>query len=245
MSGMNVLDYIFFGLVLVGALRGAMVGLSRQLFGLLVVVASLWTAGRFYPALAPTLASGSRMDARTADIAAYIILFGAVCVAFLFARVLLRAMVKFAFTQTLEKVGGALVGCAMGAISAAAAMIALSLIPNEAIHNAVARESWVGRRLTHAFPAFYSRMSTQYNLPDIKGLTPDDGVAPKTPETSGAETPSRGDPPSVTPVAPPPAAMHRRKGLHLGTAPVEGGATLQCGPGGYGAEPVPTGWQSA
>lgn len=245
MSGTNVLDYIFFGLVLAGAVRGAFVGLSRQLFGLLMLAVSLWTAGRFYPALAPTLASGGHMDPHTADISAYIILFVGGCAALLVLRLLLRALIKFAFTRVVEKVGGALVGCAMGAISAAIAMIALSLIPNESIHAAVAQESWVGRRLTHVFPAFYGRISTQYNLPPIKGLSPDDTANPKTPKTPEAEAPAMDDPPSVTPVTPPPAAGLRRKGLHLGTAPVEGGATLQCGPVRHGAEPVAPWQQSA
>lgn len=245
MSGMNVLDYVFFGLVLVGAIRGAIVGLSRQLFGLLMLVVALWAAGRFYSTLAPTLVSGGHMDPHTADISAYIVLFVGVCAALLVVRLLLRALIKFAFTQVIEKVGGALVGCAMGAISAAAAMIGLSLIPNESIHNAVATESWVGRRLTHAFPAFYGRISTQYNLPPIKGLTPDDSADPKAPKSPDTAEPAMQDPPPVAPVEPPPAAMLRRKGLHLGTAPVEGGATLQCGPGREGAESVPTRQQSA
>lgn len=245
MSGMNVLDYVFFGLVLAGAIRGAIVGLSRQLFGLLMLVSALWAAGRFYSTLAPTLVSNGHVDPHTADISSYIILFVGVCVAFLVVRLLLRALIKFAFTRVIEKVGGALVGCAMGAISAAAAMIGLSLIPNEAIHNAVATESWVGRRLTQAFPAFYGRISTQYNLPPIKGLNPDDSADPKASESPDDAESAMQDPPPVTPVEPPPAAILRRKGLHLGTAPVEGGATLQCGPGREGAESVPTRQQSA
>lgn len=167
---MNVLDYVFLGLVLVGVVRGAMVGLSRQLFGLFMVAVAVWASGRFYPVLASTLATGGRMETRTADIAAYVLIFAGVCVAFLLVRLLLKALIKFGFTPLIEKLGGALVGGVMGALSASAAMVALSLIPNETIHAAVTQESTVGRRLNQTFPAFYQRLSERYNLPDIKEL---------------------------------------------------------------------------
>jgi uncharacterized membrane protein required for colicin V production len=200
---MNVLDYVFLGLVLVGVARGALVGLSRQLFGLFMIVAAVWASGRFYPILASTLSTGGRMDARTADIAAYVLLFAGVCVAFHLVRLLLRALIKFGFTPLIEKLGGAIVGGIMGALSASAAMVALSLIPNETIHTAVTRESAVGRRLNQTFPAFYQRLSERYNLPYIKELTPMDGEGGRP-----ASGPPEADPPVMdsvldTPPAPP------------------------------------------
>ena len=170
---MNVLDYVFIGLVLVGVVRGVLVGLSRQLFGLFMVIVAVWVAGRFYPALATTLSAGERMEARTADIAAYVLILAGVCIAFLLTRLLLRALIKFGFTPIIERLGGAVVGGLMGALSASAAMVALSLIPHDAIHTAVTQESAVGRRLNQAFPAFYKRMAERYNLPAINDLDKD------------------------------------------------------------------------
>ncbi len=201
---MNVLDYVFLGLVLVGTIRGALVGLSRQLFGLFMVVAAVWASGRFYPDLASTLATGGRMEPRTADIAAYALIFAGVCVVFLLTRLLLRALVKFGFTPVIEKLGGALVGGAMGAISASAAMVALSLIPNDSIHAAVTRESAVGRRLNETFPSFYQRLSDRYNLPDINALSPSsdppsDPAAGRNGSDSPAADPSADASPATAP----------------------------------------------
>ncbi|MBM4156885.1 MAG: CvpA family protein [Lentisphaerae bacterium] len=193
---MNVLDYVFLGLVLVGTIRGAMVGLSRQLFGLFMVVVAVWASGRFYADLASTLATGGRMESRTSDIAAYVLIFAGVCVVFFLARLLLKALIKFGFTPLIEKLGGALVGGLMGAISAAAAMVALSLIPNDTIHAAVTRESTVGRRLNETFPSFYRRLSERYNLPDIKELSP-----PPEPDSDPAPGGGGPTPPATGPAA--------------------------------------------
>ncbi len=205
MNGMNVLDYVFLGLVLIATIRGALVGLSRQLFGLFMVIAAVWAAGRFYPSLAPTLASGDRMEARTADIAAYILILAGVCTAFVLVRLFLRALIKFGFTPVIERVGGAAVGCIMGAISASAAMVVMSLIPHETIHTAVTKESWVGRRLNGAFPSFYRDLSTRYNLPDIKSLGTPEPAPSDAPAGPDQDVPTMEEPPPVEPVVAPPA----------------------------------------
>ena len=56
MSALNVLDWVIIALLALGAVRGAVMGLSRQMFSFLMLGAAIWVAARFQPQLAQRMA---------------------------------------------------------------------------------------------------------------------------------------------------------------------------------------------
>jgi uncharacterized membrane protein required for colicin V production len=166
MLQLNVLDYVIIALAVIGAIRGAMLGLSCQLFTLLSLAVSVAVAVVYQPRLVAHMAG---VDGTTSDslmrLAAYVLLFVGTLVVFWLLRGVGRRLFRFSFTPWLERVGGAALGLLSSALMLMAAVLALSLVPIAPLRQAVAEESWVGRQITSKFPRLYRELAEQHAWP--------------------------------------------------------------------------------
>lgn len=183
MSGwgsLHGLDYLFLGLVAAGAIRGIVRGLSRELLVLAAMGVIVWASGRWYGEASAVIQRGGQLSPESCDLVAFGLLVVGLFLAFLLLRLLLKPFVKFSFSGPVERLGGGAIGAIEAAFAGAAAMIALSLIPDEGLHRTVTQDSAIGSRLTAAFPTVYDRVAERYHLPGMEALRP--------PEPAGGAT---------------------------------------------------------
>lgn len=191
---LHLVDYLFLGFVLIGMIRGLIRGLSKELMILLSLGIIVWASGRWYGDLSSAIQRGGQLSAGACDLVAYGVLVFALFLVFLVLRLMLRPLVKLAFNKPLERIGGAVIGGLEAALTAAAALIALSLIPDEGLHNVITKDSRIGARLTVAFPKVYDRVAERFSLPEIDALKPggkngdDDASTNKTAKGAAAKT---------------------------------------------------------
>lgn len=197
MASFTVLDYVFGGLLLLGAVRGALIGLSRQLFTLLTLAAAVWLSLRFQPDLARRMAGGADSPDALLRAAAFVLIFAGVFVVAMLGRGIGRLLFRFTFSPLVDRAGGALVGMATTGLIIVAAIAMLSLVPHESLHRTVTEESWLGRRVAALFPRLFEEISQRipFALPSLP-----ESEAPAAPP----ETPTPPAQPDATTPAPPP-----------------------------------------
>lgn len=221
---LHLVDYLFLGFVLIGTIRGLIRGLSKELMVLLSLGIIVWASGRWYGDVSSALQRGGQLSAGACDLVAYGLLVFALFLVFLVLRLLLRPLVKLAFNKPLERIGGAVIGGLEAALTAAAALIALSLIPDEGLHDVITKDSRIGARLTEAFPKVYDRVAERFSLPEIDALKPGEKDA-----EGGASTHK---------AAKSPAAKPEKEDREEGPRALEAGDrdARESGRGGAGAE---------
>lgn len=194
MSELNVLDWVIVALLALGAVRGALIGFSRQVFSFVMLGAAVWTAAHVQPQLAQRIAGAEGPPDALARALAYVLIFVGVCAAALLLRLVARLLFRFSFSPLIERLGGALLGLGTTALAVIASIVVLTLIPHEGLHRVVAEESWAGRRVVETFPRLYRELAEKYPLPD---WAKDLGAG------MGAEPASRSNEPPVAADAPP------------------------------------------
>jgi len=147
--------WVTVALLVVCGVFGWRAGLVRRLIELAGLLVSIVVASRFSSAIAPWLDAHSAMDATTALLASYVLVFVAALVA---VRLLAKGLAKLVHWTPLgwvDRVGGALCAVIMGALLLSVGLIGASLAP----HGAVVRETFtrhpVGNVIYHAAPAVY------------------------------------------------------------------------------------------
>lgn len=188
MPEFHVIDYVFAGVLLIGAIRGAVIGLSRQVFSLVTLAVAVWVAGRYYTLVADQLVSGGHMKPPTADVTAYVVLVLGVWITSLIIRLVIGMVFSAKFKPAFERTGGALIGLITTAILASALIVAAGMTQHEPTREAVTQRSFVGRQLTSLFPSFYEKLSERFELPSLDSIrfskdAPDDAgpAAPPAP----------------------------------------------------------------
>lgn len=166
MSELNVLDWVIVSLLLLGAVRGALIGLSRQVFSFAMLGAAVWASVRFQPDVAQRIAGADTSPDALARAVAYVLLFTSVCVGAVLLRMVGRWLFRFSFSPLVERLGGALLGLGSTALAIVAVLVLLTLIPHEGLHRVVAEESWSGRRVMQIFPRLYREFAEKYPLPE-------------------------------------------------------------------------------
>ncbi len=166
MSELNVLDWVIVALLALGAVRGALIGFSRQVFSFVMLGAAVWAAARFQPQLAQRIAGAEGPPDALARALAYVLIFAGVCTGALLLRLVARCLFRFSFSPLIERLGGALLGLGTTALAVIAAIVLLTLIPHQGLHRVVAEESWAGRRVVDTFPRLYRELAEKYPLPE-------------------------------------------------------------------------------
>ncbi len=171
-SGFNWVDAVVGVILLAGLIGGVRRGLSGELARVLVATGCIVAVTLYTRPLASWLerrfahwfGEGTAASMLTSLL---LLLLGAY-VALTLLRLALTALFSFTFKGRVERVGGALLGLARSAIVAALLLLLLSLLPNNAIHNAATEDSFAGRLVTARVQPWYDRLVEK--VPALGGL---------------------------------------------------------------------------
>lgn len=158
----NIVDIIVLAIILLGAVRGLLKGLSGMLADVISVLVALAAGWYFFETVGDFIVEHTRLTGS----AAYTVSFAAVVLgAYALMRVLrlvLRSILEFSFKGRIERGGGALAGFIHATVLVAAVLLFLSLWPHEAVHQIVAEESVAGRFVAERLGPFYDSLAERY-----------------------------------------------------------------------------------
>jgi len=181
---LSVVDIFFAAAMAIGAVRGMLRGLSRELADLIRVLGAFLAAYFLYRPLATLLIEKSRLSDLASAIVAFLLVLIAAFLLLTLLHVMLSKFMQFAFKGPLERLGGLLSGLIKGAVFASVVVLLLGLWPHPAFRKAVREDSYCGRWLTANYPGIYTRLAERYpglleiernltnSVPDI--VKPDD-----------------------------------------------------------------------
>jgi membrane protein required for colicin V production len=118
----NLVDLFILGILLVTIVFGLWKGFVRSLTALASVVVGVVLAATYYPAVQPYLGRVTSLDQHISAILSMVIVFIAVQVVFVLIRRILEALIDLTQLSWLDRVLGACMGLAAGAILVAAAV---------------------------------------------------------------------------------------------------------------------------
>jgi len=130
-------------------------GVVRRVLELAGVVLAVLAAARFASAVAPWLDDRSAMDATTALLAAYFLVFIAALVATRLVAGAVARFVRWSPLGWLDRVGGAVCGVALGALLLSVGLIAVSNAPGGGQVRQTFTGHPVGDVVYHAAPSIY------------------------------------------------------------------------------------------
>jgi len=114
-SGLNSLDYIVIGIVLLSALLALMRGFMREIFSLIAWVGAYFAAVRFYPLAIPTLHHYIKSD-QAAEWAAMAVVFIVALIFLMIAGGLICKLVRGRALTSIDRSLGFLYGLARGVL---------------------------------------------------------------------------------------------------------------------------------
>lgn len=186
----NIIDIFVIAVVVIGAVRGLVRGLSREIADLIRIGGAFLTAYFLYQPAAVFLIEKSRLSEVVATIAAFFIVLIVAFLVLTMLHVILSKFMRFAFKGPLERIGGLLSGVVKAAVFAMVVVLLLGFWPHPAFQRAVREDSVCGRWITANYPGVYSRLAERYpairdversltnSVPDVVGPepeAPDDG----------------------------------------------------------------------
>jgi membrane protein required for colicin V production len=147
--------WITVALIAICGIWGWRAGVVRRLLELVGLVAAILASARFASAVAPKLDEISAMDATTALLASYFLVFVAALVAVRFLARGIDAFVKWSPLGWIDRLGGAVCGVLIGALLISVGLIAVSQAPRgDAVRDTFTRQP-VGDIIYHAAPTLY------------------------------------------------------------------------------------------
>lgn len=159
---LSVVDIFFAAAMAIGAVRGMLRGLSRELADLVRVLGAFLAAYFLYRPLAALLIEKSRLSDVASAIVAFLLVLLAAFLVLTLLHILLSKFMQFAFKGPLERLGGLLSGLLKGAVFASVVVLLLGFWPHPAFRKAVREDSYCGRWLTASYPGVYSRLVEHY-----------------------------------------------------------------------------------
>jgi membrane protein required for colicin V production len=115
---MNGLDYLILAAIGLGAIFGAGRGILRIASSLIAVVAAFYLAALYYQAAGGYLARAFSMRPGTGATLGYVVIFLAVMVIVAWGGSKLALLIRAVHMSWVDRLGGALVGAALGALVA-------------------------------------------------------------------------------------------------------------------------------
>lgn len=162
---MNWLDWLLLILLAFSAISGLWKGLIRTALDLAGLALGIWLAGRFYARLAPVLDFIPQEN--LAKIAAFVIITGAVMLVAYILGVIFKKIVSLLTWGWIDRLAGAILGLALGALLLGAALALLAkypfLLPEQAI-----RDSWLASLLLKSFPLVRGLLPAEFD--SLRGL---------------------------------------------------------------------------
>ena len=124
---MNVLDIFFAILLVLGLIRGLMVGLVRQVASVAGLIVGGYTAYFYYPEISSFIA-GWIEKATYRDLLAFILIFISIYIIIMMIARLVQFLMKVSMTGWLNRLLGMALGLLKAAIVCAVILIALDLL---------------------------------------------------------------------------------------------------------------------
>ena len=155
----NWVDWSFVAVLLVGAGMGAWRGLSHELAILLSFAVAWVVTCAGYAPLAGWLWERTGWNLELLRLMAIILLLLACMAAMWALRMVLGALMSFAFKGWFEKVGGAVAGCVRWGLVFLVLLMGLCFIPSSTLQRAILLQSATGRNLMPVMIDFYNVLS--------------------------------------------------------------------------------------
>lgn len=165
-SAWNAVDVAVLVLLLYSLLSGLVRGLSGEIARAAAFLGLLAAVYFTHTPVGHWLDQRTRLGAGDAAIVALALLGVAALFIYLVGQALLRGCGKLRFHGGFERIGGALAGLVRGAVTAAAILIAVGLLPVDAIHRTVAEDSMFGRAAHRLFPQTVEWVAERLDRPD-------------------------------------------------------------------------------
>jgi membrane protein required for colicin V production len=160
----NIIDIFVLAVIAIGAARGLLRGLSRELADLFRIAGALLLATLLHGHLAVILVEKTRLSEFAAALVAFLIILLVAFLLLTMLHMLLSKFMQFAFKGLLERVGGLLAGALKGAVFAMVIVLLLSFWPHPAVERAVEQDSVCGRWVVAAYPGVQERLAERYPL---------------------------------------------------------------------------------
>ena len=155
----NWVDWSFVAVLLVGAGMGAWRGLSHELAILLSFAVAWVVTCAGYAPLAGWLWERTGWNLELLRLMAIILLLLACMAAMWALRMVLGALMSFAFKGWFERVGGAVAGCLRWGLVFLVLLMGLCFIPSSTLQRAILLQSATGRNLMPVMIDFYNVLS--------------------------------------------------------------------------------------
>lgn len=155
----NWVDWSFVAVLLTGTGMGAWRGLSHELAILLSFAVAWVVTCAGYAPLAGWLWERTGWNLELLRLMAIILLLLACMAAMWALRMVLGALMSFAFKGWFEKVGGAVAGCVRWGLVFLVLLMGLCFIPSSTLQRAILLQSATGRNLMPVMIDFYNVLS--------------------------------------------------------------------------------------
>jgi len=166
LQNINWVDVVVALILIRSIYLGAKSGLTAELFKFIGTLFSLTIGIYWYSQLADFLIVNINMYAWLAQFICFAVINLLIKLIFKYGVTTLLKILNMQFMPQLERVGGLIVGCGRGIITAGILLLALSLIPTDYIMQSIYTKSYSGRFLVKACERTYKSLT--FWLPEEK-----------------------------------------------------------------------------
>ncbi len=160
----NAVDICVIAFLAIGAVRGLVRGLSREVADLFRLVGAFLVATLFYAPLGVLLFEKSRLSEIASAVVAFLILLLAAFLLLSMLHHFLSRFMQFAFKGPLERIGGLTSGIIKGFIVSFVIVMLVSFWPHEDVRTAVSERSVFGNWVVGQYPRLYEQLAERYPL---------------------------------------------------------------------------------
>lgn len=176
-SPFGPVDFVFAALILFGLIRGMFRGFSEELSGLIGTMIVFFGGWKFYTPVSRYFLKNTPIeDPLAAQTTAYIVMVILFLVVWNLINLVLKKLMKLAFPEQIELLGGGLVGSAKIIFILCTILLAVQLSQIEFLHTHLIRNSWFGRTTQEVVPAalheWFPNLYPQSLVPETEGSQP-------------------------------------------------------------------------
>jgi len=162
LSQFNVIDIMVLAVVILGAVRGWVKGLSGELAGLISIGAAALIGWIGYRPFGELIWQHTRLSESAAYLWAFILLLIGGYVLMRLIRLFLKVIMEFSFKPPIEKMGGALAGIIKTTVICATFILLMGLLPNPSAHALFAEKSCFGQVAYKYLGPVYESLAERY-----------------------------------------------------------------------------------
>lgn len=148
----NAVDIGALVVLILGTIIGFRRGLSGEIARFIGTIAAFTLGIYYFKPFSSWVVDHTRMGEEIADVAAFILIVGAILLVTLIVRLILRSIMKISFEGNLEKGGGSLAGLVRAAILVLIIFITMNMCRNDYLNKAFGKESVIGSVVIRYMP---------------------------------------------------------------------------------------------